>query len=422
MFGQCVKNYWCRILKCGRLAIVLCCSTLLKAQPIDDQLALTFPRGPDAVPLLHEVWEFGAANIYPPALAARFDAETLERLESSLRSPAQPALADVLNPFLDSLGVSHTRFYDRRHQAYYMLRSLFSTREPDAPELYTIGVQLNDRSPGEVSAVHEGSAAAESGIARGDRIVAVDGIAFESLLQWQRADSVRITIDTISGQRDVSIVPVRQGLHRALARATAASRRVVDCGYRRFMYLHLWSGTHDVFLNILENAVAGARAESVDGFILDLRDGYGGAWWPYLDPFFVDRETYFTATRVGADGESEVMKAEQRFNGDAWDGPMAVLINGGTRSGKESLAYQFRKTGRAKLFGDVSSGAFTAGQGGFADRDVDFMFYLSVFEMRLDGTVIEGVGVTPDVGIRPVAGKDLPLAAALIDLGCQADP
>ena len=95
-----------------------------------------------------------------------------------------------------------------------------------------------------------------------------------------------------------------------------------------------------------------------------------------------------------------------------------MLINGGTRSGKESLAWQFKRSGRARLFGTTTEGAFTAGRGIFADRNAPYMLYLSVAEYQLDDTKIEGVGVAPDVEVERTGADDLPLRAALKHLGC----
>ena len=402
------------------LAAILCTAGLQFNAREPGRADAGYPRGAAAIPLLREIWKTGFEKIHPAGLARRFDAETLARLEARLRARDDVALADVLNPFLESLGVSHTRFYDRRHQTYYFLRSLFATRDPDAPRLYTTGMLLDDGHPGLVRAVMEGSPAEAAGVRRGGRIVRVDGAAFQSLLQWQHDGEIRLTLDRQGRSQEVRLRPIRQGFPRALARATAASASVIDCGSRRLGYLHLWSGTRDLFLDALTGAVADAKKEGLDGFVLDLRDGYGGAWFPYLDPFFPDRDQYFTATAYSREG-STTIHAEPQVNPDAWNGPLAVIVNGGTRSGKESLAYQFRKTGRAKLFGSRTRGAFTGGLGVFTDREADYVLYLSVSEMRLDGVVVEGVGVSPDVAL-PETADDAPLAAALQDLGCGVDP
>ncbi len=165
-------------------------------------------------------------------------------------------------------------------------------------------------------------------------------------------------------------------------------------------------------------AVDGDFANDV-GVILDLRDGYGGAWWEYLDAFFPDRGDYFVAHTFNADGAAEPVAAEAQVNNEAYSGPMAVLINAGTRSGKEALAYQFVKTGRATVIGTTTAGAFSGGMGIFAQRDAGYVLYLAVLEMRLDDRVIEGVGVAPHIEVSPQPGVDAPLRRALEELGCE---
>ena len=285
--------------------------------------------------------------------------------------------------------------------------------------MFTLGIQLDDRTPGRIRAVLDGSPAAAAGLRREDRILRVDGEAFTSLLQWQEAGPVRLDVRSRDGDREFTIRPLRQSFHRALARATSDSRRVIRCDDRRFIYLHLWAGTHEIFREALVDAVALANAEELDGFVLDLRDGYGGAWWPYLDSFFPNRESYFTATIVDRDGEGGTLRAEPQDNAHAFSGPLAVLINEGTRSGKESLAFQFEKTGRARLFGTKTAGAFTGGMGVFAERDAPYMLYLSVQESRLDGQRIEGIGVEPDIVTPDDSAEDRALLAALAHLGCR---
>lgn len=384
-----------------------------KAQDAPELSSSSYPRGPESIPVLREVWELSQQLIYPPHLAERFSSNKLTELEDLLRSNSNVPLADVLNPFLDSLEVSHTQFYDRRHQSYYLLRSLFSTGDLDSPKLYTIGFQLDEHDPGLIRAVMEGSPAEAVGIQRGDRLVSVDGVEFDSLLQWQTAASIELRLSRQGETLDVTLVPILQSFHRALVRATVASKRVISCGEQRFAYLHLWSGTHPLFLETLKESIATARAENLDGFILDMRDGSGGAWWPYLDPFFADRSEFFEFFTRGKEGMSETVGADPQTNQGAWLGPLAVIINNGTRSGKESLAFQFKKGNRATLFGTTTAGAFTSGRGVFANRDEDYLLYLAVQELLLDGSVIEGVGVTPDVWVEDGSEGDLPLVAAL---------
>ena len=98
----------------------------------------------------------------------------------------------------------------------------------------------------------------------------------------------------------------------------------------------------------------------------------------------------------------------QQKNNDYYSKPLVVLINEGVRSGKESLAYQFKKTSRATLVGNTTAGAFNMGLGGFSDQNKDYILYLSVGEMFLDRKQVEGIGILPDVGVDYPLTESLP--------------
>ena len=132
--------------------------------------------------------------------------------------------------------------------------------------------------------------------------------------------------------------------------------------------------------------------------ILDLRGGYGGAWWDHLDPFFSDTSNYIKL-EIDKGGKTETMESPFKKNKNYYSGQMAVLINEGVRSGKEALAYQFKKTKRATLIGEKTPGYFTTGQYFYVDEPLNYILYLCVYQLKLDGNVIEGIGIQPDISI-----------------------
>jgi carboxyl-terminal processing protease len=79
-----------------------------------------------------------------------------------------------------------------------------------------------------------------------------------------------------------------------------------------------------------------------------------------------------------------------------------MLINGGTRSGKEVLAYGFKKYRLGELVGTQTKGAvlaataFVVGSG---------LLLLAVEDVRVDGERLEGVGVTPTIEVQPEAAS-----------------
>jgi carboxyl-terminal processing protease len=82
-----------------------------------------------------------------------------------------------------------------------------------------------------------------------------------------------------------------------------------------------------------------------------------------------------------------------------YPGPMVVLVDEGTRSGKEALAFQFKKSGRARLVGTTTAGAFRGAQF-YADREEGYILAVALTAVKLDGVDLEGVGVSPDVRVE----------------------
>jgi len=77
--------------------------------------------------------------------------------------------------------------------------------------------------------------------------------------------------------------------------------------------------------------------------------------------------------------------------------PVVILINGGTRSGKEILAYGFKTYGLGEVVGTRTAGAVLAGRA-FLLSD-DSLLLLAVADVLVDGQRLEGLGVTPTVDV-----------------------
>ena len=121
------------------------------------------------------------------------------------------------------------------------------------------------------------------------------------------------------------------------------------------------------------------KFKDADALIWDLRDGWGGAQPDYLD-IFNARSPSMTLT--GRDGDSIV-------NG-RWRKPVILLINGGTRSGKEILAHGFKKYGYGEVVGTRSAGAVLAGRA-FLQSNGNLLL-IAVTDVAVDGERLEGVG------------------------------
>ena len=122
-------------------------------------------------------------------------------------------------------------------------------------------------------------------------------------------------------------------------------------------------------------------------FVLDLRGGLGGA-----DPSFL-----------------EVFR-------NGYSGPLVVLIDGSTRSGKEWIAANLKLNRRATLVGSRTAGAFLSGRW-FEIEAGRSAIYLAVSPPPAGTPDLEGKGVEPDVvvpmDLRYSQGEDLQLIKAL---------
>ena len=133
----------------------------------------------------------------------------------------------------------------------------------------------------------------------------------------------------------------------------------------------------------------------------------------YLN-LFNDRVPVCTIT--GRDGDARIRETQ-------WRKPVALLVNGFTRSGKELLAFGFKRYGYGPVIGERTAGAVLAAKG-YRIGENGFL-YLAWFDIHIDGVRLEGVGVEPDIVVPftlPYAkGADPQLERALDEAARLAD-
>jgi carboxyl-terminal processing protease len=85
-----------------------------------------------------------------------------------------------------------------------------------------------------------------------------------------------------------------------------------------------------------------------------------------------------------------------------WRKPVAMLINGSTRSGKELLAMASRSTSWASSLATRTEGAVLAAAAFLIGSG---LLLLAVEDFRVDGERLEGVGVTPTIEVQAGAAS-----------------
>jgi len=202
------------------------------------------------------------------------------------------------------------------------------------------------------------------------------------------------------------VKPVGESFHESLLEATQRSVRRLDVEGRRVGYVHLWSCTGrqgiGAFTRIIRDSLA-----HMDGVILDLRDGYGGAWFEYLDPFFKDRREFAVITARHQSGDPIAIPPKVVIPHPWFRGPLVAIVNEGTRSGKEGMAYQLKKTGRARLVGSRTAGAFSGGKTILPAGQSSYVLYVAYTWLLLDGEALEGRGVVPDIEVPYPLGRSV---------------
>jgi carboxyl-terminal processing protease len=80
-----------------------------------------------------------------------------------------------------------------------------------------------------------------------------------------------------------------------------------------------------------------------------------------------------------------------------WKKPVVMIINEGSRSSKEIIAYGFQQYKIGTVIGTKTAGAVVAGRPYIMQDGT--LLYVAVANVFTNGTRLEGKGVTPDITV-----------------------
>lgn len=356
--------------------------------------------------LLDEVWQTVNEHFYDPD----FNGVDWSALQDTYRprvaqaeSPQQ--VADVINQMLAELNTSHTQFYTPEEPAYYQLLGVFLPRSsrlqeelakflPEGKSIYSdIGIftkMLNNKRF--INAILDGSPAAEAGLLVGDELISVDGQPFHPIRSFaEKADQpVTITVRRAIDQepQNIPVTPKRFDATTMFLDALETSAQVIERDGKKIGYVHVWSFAGDQYQAQLETELLYGDLKDADALVLDVREGWGGASPNYLN-LYTPRS--LSLTSIPRDGTRYTSKS-------AWNKPVVLLVNEGSRSGKEILAYGFQELNIGPVVGSKTAGAVVAGSP-FLMQDGSLL-YLAVTDVYLDNNQrLEGSGITPDIEV-----------------------
>jgi carboxyl-terminal processing protease len=354
--------------------------------------------------LFDEVWKTVNENFYDP----QFNGIDWQAMKDKYEQQAETArsteeVAVVINQMLSELKTSHTRFYTNKETAYYQILGIFNSfRElqnqvkkylPNGKLEYTgIGAFTKDiDNKTFISAILNDSPAAQAGLKIGDEVLAVEGKPYQAIdsFEGKAGKKVKMSIrrdGRSNRKKEIAIAPKLYDATNMFLEAQEASVEVIKKDDKKIGYIHIWSRVdQERDLRQFEEELIYGRLQNTDALILDLRDGWGGVDIGYLHLFTGKSPNILSTAR---DGERNNISYD-------WRKPVVALINEGTRSAKEILAFGFQRYAIGQTIGSKTAGAVVAGRP-FLMKDGSLL-YLAVVNVSIDGERLEGKGVMPDV-------------------------
>ncbi|KAK8684631.1 hypothetical protein V6N13_040647 [Hibiscus sabdariffa] len=205
-----------------------------------------------------------------------------------------------------------------------------------------------------------GGPANQAGISSGDIILEIDNTSTESMgiydaaerLQGPEGSAVELTIQTGPEIKHLALTRAKVSLNPVKSRLCEIPGS--EKNYLRIGYIKLASFNQNASTAVKE-AIDTLRSNSVNAFVLDLRDNSGGLFPEGIETakIWLDKGVivYICDSRgvrdiYDTDGSSAVAPSE----------PLAVLVNKGTASASEILAGALKDNKRAVLFGEPTYG------------------------------------------------------------------
>lgn len=356
-------------------------------------------------PVFDAVWETVNANFYDPKFNGVNWQEMREKYEPQVtKAQSKEEAAFTINRMLSELKTSHTRFYTANEPAYYQVLGIFAPRVPRFQqqlknyfpngkiEYSGIGIfTKNSNGKTFVSAILDGSPAEKAGLMVGDELLSVDDRPFHPIQSFAGKAGQQVTIKiqrelNPNSQKEIIVTPKMLDGITMFMDAMDASVETIEREGKKLGYVHIWSYASDQYQQKLEEELFYGRLRNADALILDLREGWGGAPLSAINIYTAKGPTITTIGRDGVRGKDI----------GHWNKPVVMLVNEGSRSAKEILAYSFQQYDIGPVVGAKTAGAVVAGRA-FLMPDGSLL-YLAVADVYVDGNLrLEGKGVTPDV-------------------------
>ncbi|MFP4344106.1 MAG: S41 family peptidase [Anaerolineales bacterium] len=176
-------------------------------------------------------------------------------------------------------------------------------------------------------------------------------------------------------------------------------------------YLDLDIFTHET-ANEMEEALVDLQDKGLEALILDLRSNGGGVVAPVpriAGHFLGAGETIYFETR---ESQEERVTTDEGEVAVAFEGPLVILVDGGTASAAEMVAASLAEHGRATLVGRHTYGK-TSIQVLYPLQDGSVLHVTHAVWLTPQRNRLDGIGIEPDLVVEYQADRDADLQRAL---------
>ena len=311
----------------------------------------------------------------------------------------EDALAEgIYSGYTAALGDPYTEYYDREETAALM--------ESTSGEFSGIGATMtqNTDGPGAViTAVYEGSPAAEAGLQAGDVISKVDGNdvsgmdldSIVSVIKGEKGTEVKITV--LRYGQEIETAAVRDIIQMQTVDSVMLDDQVGYISVSEF---------DDVTYDQFKSAMDSLEAQGMAGLVIDLRNNPGGNLDTVTDmlKLLLPEGPIVSITDKNGDTEEITCDGSNEFTK-----PLAVLVNQYSASASEVFCGAVQDYGIGSIVGVTTFGKGVVQQ--LMDLGDGTCLKVTIAEYYTpSGRSINGIGVEPDVEVEYVYDAENPEA------------
>ncbi|RHX85741.1 carboxy terminal-processing peptidase [Leptospira stimsonii] len=335
--------------------------------------------------------------------------------DSYMDSQFLNAMLKVYDPHSYYLSSSEKRYYDRINSS----------------EDYYFGITLVENNFGyaEIKDVIHGSPAWKSAnIHSGDRILGIRVTSKNRTLDTSNysVDEMESFLSEIGNgtslfkirKKDGRILSVSMQKEKSVSNENAVTGYFLKGKYRiGYLYLSSFYTNFDTdskgCAQDIAKEIYKLRKENIQGLILDLRDNDGGKSFEMkqvanifidIDPFLGGDTPLFREKKSFTDHHLYDIATDSEYSsgGALYNGPLLILLNGGSASASEGLASILRSYDRAIIVGGISFGKASS-QLPFPlkgnAQNSDFIFLTTNMFFNVKGITYQQEGIIPDISL-----------------------